>query len=471
MNYKSGHEHHVTAPEDRVPLKNKILYGSGSFADMTWQWGLFALAFPVFNVIFGFSPILIGWVLGITRIWDAITDPLMGSISDNSRTRFGRRRPYIALGAVLAGTFYAVLWLVPEGLSDRGFFIYFLVTSLLFYTSFTIFSVPFYALGYEMSPDYHERTKMMGVRIFANSFNGVIFFPWMFWLIQRSFWESPVVGVRVVGIGTGALMMILAVVPVVTIKERIKTFVQKQDRTPVVQSIKYTLSCKPFVYLMVAFLVAILLNTLVAASFVYPIAYILCDGDFQEASLWLGMAEATHHITTLIFITPVAILSRKIGKRRACMFYTCFIAIGSLLVFVCFNPDMPWLVTMPRVFLGIGWTGFWILIPAMIADVVDYDESSTGTRREGMFGAVHFWVIKLGFAVGFMASGYVLAGTGFDIALDEQLEGTVEDIILFLTIIPAVGAAVAIFFISRYSLTEEQSYSMRKELEKRRGVS
>ena len=106
----------------------------------------------------------------------------------------------------------------------------------------------------------------------------------------------------------------------------------------------------------------------------------------------------------------------------------------------------------------------------MIADVVDYDESTTGTRREGMFGAVHFWVIKLGFAVGFMASGYILAGTGFDIDLETQLEGAVENIILLLAIIPAIGGAVAIYFISRYSLTEDQSYSMREELEKRRGV-
>ena len=470
MNESSGHEHHVTAPEDRVPLKTKILYGSGSFADMTWQWGIIALANPVFNVIFGFSPILIGWVLAITRLWDAITDPLMGSISDNARTRFGRRRPFIALGAILAGTFFSVLWLLPEGLSDKEFFVYFLVSSLLFYTSFTIFSVPFYALGYEMSPDYHERTKMMGVRIFANSFNGVIFFPWLLPLIMLSFWDSNVQGVRMVGIGVGLLMMILGLIPALTIKERIKTFVQSQERTPVLKSVKYALSCKPFVYLMLAFLVAVLLNTLVSSSFYYPIAYIVCDGDFQEASWWFALAEATHHITTLIFIAPVAALSRKIGKRLSCMFYTGFIAIGSLLVFVSFNPDRPWLVMMPRVFLGIGWTGFWILIPAMIADVVDYDESTTGTRREGMFGAVHFWIIKLGFAIGFMASGYVLAGTGFNIDFDTQSEGTLDEIILLLSIIPAIGAAIAIFFISRYSLTEEQAYSMREELEKRRGA-
>ena len=162
MGSSQPREHYETAPEDRVPLEKKILNGSGSFSDMTWQRGFFALAFPVFNVIFGFSPILIGWVLAITRLWDAITDPLMGSISDNARTRFRRRRPFIGFGVVLAGIFNGVIWLLSEGLTDTQFFFYFLVTSLLFYTSFTILRVLSYALGYEMSPDCHERTKMKG---------------------------------------------------------------------------------------------------------------------------------------------------------------------------------------------------------------------------------------------------------------------------------------------------------------------
>ena len=105
-------------------------------------------------------------------------------------------------------------------------------------------------------------------------------------LIMLSFWDSDIQGVRVVGIGTGLLMMVLALIPALTIKERIKTFVQKQDRTPVLKSVKYALRCKPFVYLMAAFLVSVLLNTLVSASFYYPIVYVVCGGDTQEASWW-----------------------------------------------------------------------------------------------------------------------------------------------------------------------------------------
>jgi GPH family glycoside/pentoside/hexuronide:cation symporter len=128
MNDSQDQKQHVTAPEDRVPLKNKVLYGSGSFADMTFQWTLIAFALPIFNMELGFSPWVIGLVLGITRIWDAVTDPLMGSISDNTRTRFGRRRPYIFVGAILCGIFFSAIWWVPQGISDTQFFFLFRFT-------------------------------------------------------------------------------------------------------------------------------------------------------------------------------------------------------------------------------------------------------------------------------------------------------------------------------------------------------
>jgi GPH family glycoside/pentoside/hexuronide:cation symporter len=472
MNTETHQTHHVTAPEDRVPFYKKILYGSGSFADQTWQWGFLGLALPIFNVEFGFSPILIGIVLGITRVWDSVTDPLMGSISDNTRTRFGRRRPYIAVGAVLAGFFYSLIWFIPEGLSDTTFFFFFLILVILFYTSFTIFSVPFYALGYEMSPDYHERTRMMGVRIWSNSLNGVIFLPWIYWLIQRTFWDSTIQGVKVVGVGVGVLMTLLALLPAITIKERAKTFVQTQKRTPVIQSVKYTLKCKPFVFLILGFFCAIFSMSVVSSLFFYPTAYYVFGGNLDKASLWIGIATAGQHITTLCTVGPISYISRKLGKRRACMTLTLFIAFGSIVQMFCYIPTVPWLLPIPFVILGIGWTGFWVLIPAMIADVVDYDEHSTGTRREGMFGAVHFWVIKFGLALALVSSGFVLAATGFHIDFGvDQPEHTFTTMILLKGLVTAGGALIAIYFISRYSITEKMSYDIRAELESRRGVS
>lgn len=461
-----------TLAKDKVSLAKKILYGSGSFADQTWQWGFYSLALPIFNIEMGFSPILIGIVLSLTRIWDAFIDPVIGNISDNARTRFGRRRPFIAIGAVLAGFFYSLVWMVPQNLSDTAFFIYFLVIALLFFTSFSLFSVPFYAFGFELSPDYNERTRIMGVRIFANSLNGVILFPWIYYFIQRPFWSDNVQGIRVVGVAVGFLMTTLALIPALTIKERIKEFVIEQKKTDVWTSFKYTLNSRPFVFLVLAFFVAILSSTIVSVMALYPIAYKVFGGDMGTASFWYGGAEACHHIVTLIMIVPISYLSARIGKKKSSILFTSFIVLGSLTQLIAYNPDAPWMLLIPRIIMGAGWAGFWVLIPSMIADIIDFDEWKNGTRREGMFGAVHFWVTKIGFSLGFLASGFVIAATGFNIDLGIlQPEGTIDGIILVLGLIPALGALIALYFLTRFPVSSQDAYTIRAELEKRRGES
>ena len=472
MTANSKEINHVTAPEDKVSTRNKILYGSGSFADMTFQWTLIAFALPIFNQELGFSPIIIGLVLGITRIWDGVTDPVMGSISDNARTRWGRRRPFIGAGAVLCSIFFIIIWFVPEGLSDWQFFFYFLISSILFYTSFTVFSVPLYALGYEMSPDYHERTKMMGVRIFANSFNGIILFPWFLWFIKRPIWDGDTtLGIRMVGLGIGLLMMVFALIPALTLRERKRTHVEKQERVSVLKSLKFTFSCKPYVYLIIAFFAILFSYNTIATAYSYPLRYFVCAGDEDLFALWFGRIEGFHHVATLLVLWPLNRLSKLYGKRLIAMMGPIFMILGALANLVCYVPDMPWLIFIPRSLSAIGLASIFVLIPSMIADVVDFDEQRTGSRREGMFGAVHFWVIKIALALGLVATGILVESTGFHVDLDiNQPEGTFDKIVLMLGILPAIGAAVALYFISRYSLTEKKMYDIRAELEKRRGV-
>ena len=473
MTSASNHKHHVTAKKDKVSLGNKVLYGSGSFADMTFQWTLIAFALPIFNQELGFSPVIIGLVLGITRIWDGVTDPVMGSISDNARTRWGRRRPFIGAGAVLCSIFFIIIWLVPEGISDWQFFFYFLITSILFYTSFTVFSVPLYALGYEMSADYHERTKMMGVRIFANSFNGIILFPWFLWFIKRPIWDGDTtMGIRMVGLGIGLLMMILALIPALTLREKKRTHIEKQKRVSVLKSLKFTFVCKPYVYLIIAFFAILFSYNTIATAYSYPLRYFVCGGDENIFSLWFGRIEGFHHVATLLALWPISLLSRRFGKRIISLMGPVFMILGALANLICYVPEMPWLIFIPRGLSAIGLTCIFVLVPSMIADVVDYDEQRTGTRREGMFGAVHFWVIKIALALGLLATGILVESTGFNVDLDvNQPEGTINKIILMLGIIPTIGAAVSIYFIPRYSLTEKKMYEIRAELEKRRGVS
>jgi GPH family glycoside/pentoside/hexuronide:cation symporter len=159
-------KHYETKPEDRISLLHKIIYGFGAFVNNLLAAAIGGMVI-VLNLGLGMNPALVGLLGALPRLTDAITDPLMGYISDNTRSRWGRRRPYIFIGAILAGVIFAMLWQLPTGKSESFYFWYFLVGSFVFYLGYTIFATPWVALGYELTPDYHERTRLMGVQNFT----------------------------------------------------------------------------------------------------------------------------------------------------------------------------------------------------------------------------------------------------------------------------------------------------------------
>ena len=157
MNSTSFH----TPPEDRIPLIQKLAYGSGAFVNNLLGSAIGGMSI-VLNLGLGMDPALVGLLGALPRFSDSLTDPLMGYISDNTNSRWGRRRPYIFVGAILASLFFVLLWQLPRGQSESFYFWYFLVGSVIFYLGYTVFATPWVALGYELTPDYHERTRLMG---------------------------------------------------------------------------------------------------------------------------------------------------------------------------------------------------------------------------------------------------------------------------------------------------------------------
>lgn len=142
---------HRAAPEDRISIPRRIVYGLGGLIN-----NLLAAAsggmMIVLNLGLGMNPALVGLLGALPRFTDALTDPLMGFISDNTRTRWGRRRPYIFWGAIAAGVIFAALWWLPRGQSETFYFVWFLAGSIIFYLAYTVFATPWVALGYEVDP-------------------------------------------------------------------------------------------------------------------------------------------------------------------------------------------------------------------------------------------------------------------------------------------------------------------------------
>jgi len=185
--------HYETAPEDRIPFHLKLIYGVGAFVNNLLAAAIGGMMI-VLNLGLGMNPAVVGLLSALPRLFDAFIDPLMGYISDNTRTRWGRRRPYIFVGAILSGIALALLWQLPRGESESFYFWYFLGGSLIFYVGYTIFAAPWVALGYELTPDYHERTRLMGVQNFIGQLAYIVA-PWFLLFMQsKTYFDDMVDG-------------------------------------------------------------------------------------------------------------------------------------------------------------------------------------------------------------------------------------------------------------------------------------
>ncbi|NNE62666.1 MAG: MFS transporter, partial [Gammaproteobacteria bacterium] len=207
-------QHYQTAPEDRIPLGQKIAFGIGMLGNQ-----MFPAALSIFMVVLvkglGISPLLWGILFFVPRLVDAITDPVMGFISDNTRSRWGRRKPYIFIGSIITGLSYMVMWQVYPENSEIYNFTYFLLTSIVFYIGLTIFSTPYVAMAYETSNDYHERTRLMAVAQWIGQWAWVIV-PW-FWVViyDPEIFASPDAGARELSIWVGLFCLVLTMVPAI----------------------------------------------------------------------------------------------------------------------------------------------------------------------------------------------------------------------------------------------------------------
>lgn len=447
----------------------KVAYGLGGLAENTMHNAVNNMANPVFNVGLGVTPALLGVATFIFRLWDAITDPVMGVISDRFSSQFGRRRPFILLGAVFSAFFFMLIWWVPMALSEQGYFWWFLIVSLLFYTGFTIFGVPYLALGYELSSDYHERTRVMAYRTWFASVGG-IGIQWLFWLTQRSIFEDTVQGMRYVGIATGLLLLICALAPGLFIKEKILTPSEINNNRSSIKfrSLFAIFKVKPFLYLFAALIAAVMGMFTVGILGFYINVYYVYGGDLKAASTVIGVSGSFYHLCCLASIPLVTWVSIRIGKKLALISFLGLALIGTTLKWEFYTPDSPYRQLFVMIFMAPGLSALWTLLSSMIADVTDYDELHGGTRREGSFGAIYNWTLKLGFAICFLVAGIVLEASGFD----EMLGGSQSDQTIFImrflyTVVPACGIGVAMILVAMYPLTEDKTTQIRRILDRR----
>ncbi len=478
--------HYETKPEDRIPLAKKIAYGLGAFVNNLLAAAIGGMTI-VLNLGLGMNPALVGLLGALPRLMDALTDPLMGYISDHTRSRWGRRRPYIFVGAIAAGLIYALLWQLPEGKSEEYYFWFFLIGSLVFYLAYTVFATPWVALGYELTPDYHERTRLMAVQNFMGQLAYMIS-PWFLWIMQYElFFDDLASGASGLAIVIGVAVMGIGILPAIFLRERFVDIAvpAQQAHVPASASeesgIRHnvrnffhgfvtTLKFVPFQKLCMATFLIFNGFMLVASFQFYVIIYYVFGGDQALGAEYAGWAGTVSAISTFCVIFIVSWMSTRIGKRRAFFVSIGISMFGYALKWFCYSPEYPLLLLVPAPFLAFGLGGLFTLMGSMIADVCDLDELQSHERREGMFGSIYWWVVKLGMAAALAISGILLNATGFDVDLGgAQAAETLFMMRVFDVGIPILTSAIAIWMIASYSITEQKAHEVREALEERRG--
>jgi GPH family glycoside/pentoside/hexuronide:cation symporter len=472
----SGYE---IAARDKVPLGQKVAFGAG-----TLTLNLLPASIAIFAtyliVAFGMDPVLAGIVGALPRLLDAITDPIMGFITDNTRSRWGRRRPYIFIGAFASGIIFALMWQLDASNSQTYTFWYFLSCSLLFTLGNTMYATPLVGLGYELTSDYKERTHIMAFSQFIGQF-AWMFVPWIWVMVPSSLFANMGEGVRELSIYVAIACTALGIMPAIFCRgidsskiEDTKDLSLKEignNLMEVFKNIGQAFKNSQFLRLCAATFLIFNGFQLVASFSYFIIIYHMFSGDVAAAGTWpawFGMMSAV--CSAFIVIPIVSWMADKWGKRNAFIISTVISIFGYGLRWIGFSAENPWLIFLPIPLFTFGIGGLFTVMMSMTADVCDLDELKNGMpRKEGLFGAIYWLMVKLGQALALLLGGIVLKLTGFDGSLVNQSIETMTNLRIADIVIPAGTAAIAIFVMMGYNITEKRAHEIKAELVERRG--
>ncbi len=467
-----------TAPEDRVPVVQKVAYGLGTTLDMWGNWLYPSIVSPVFIIFLHVPPWLVTTALMLNRLFDAVSDPLFGWWSDNTRSRWGRRRPFILIGATMAGlTLPALVWVSPGwgsielfGYAVPHYFWYMVVSSATYITIVSCFNVPWQSLGAELTPDLHERTsvftyktalqKLPEIGLFtaaafctatvwndatpANALSrlGLMFSRMFSWfgdffgslftldfaavgtLLTNPFgWNTPtegsvntLLGAQVYTLLLGAIMILVGITVFSVVRERYyhKVVERKQQSIKISETIWQVLKCRPFRANLSMGFAYAMGTAMVGTLGYFTTVYYVCGGDQTVGNIWNFWMGASNSVLGLVGVGFFAMIAHRLGKRSG----MAAVQLMAIVVFIgtwwLYTPAVVWLQIFASGFIAFTGAGFWMLYGSIGADIIDYDELEYGKRREGAFTACGQWIMKIGQAVGIGASGFVLSATGFD---------------------------------------------------------
>ncbi|MDR3144943.1 MAG: MFS transporter [Treponema sp.] len=448
--------------QKRIPGSVKVFFGAADFGlSMLTATMQFYMLFYYTDVV-KIDPGIAGTAMLAGKLsWDMINDVLCGYISDRTRSRWGRRRPYLFFGAVPMGLSFWLMFSLPPGLRGAAAFFAVLGTSLLYDTFCTMIFMAYYAMTAELTLDYDERTSLTTVRMIFNAVGyiagaaaatllaGVLRDTLA--LTERGAWSA-------MGLIFGVLAAATTLVTAFMVRQKPVTET-KPSRLPPLNALTSALKNKPFLcYAAIQMLISTTF-TLVTTMLPYCIIYQFT----MEAQLPVIMFLLL--VTLTIFLVPCSMVIRRIGKART---YALGLMIASAAMVVAFflPAGTTGVIFIVSAVAGIGFSSQWVCPHSMMPDVIEYDELATGERREGIFYGMNAMITKVTGALGMLICGWGLKLSGY-VEGAAQTPRALFGIRFMFALLPVLLMLACVPLLLRYPVTREAHAALVKELEKR----
>ncbi len=444
----------MSSSEARLPVWVKAVYGAPTFAGA-------AVAIPILIHMpkFYSDTILVpvGWIamaIAVARALDAITDPAMGWLSDRTRGRFGRRAPWIALGVPLCALSLVALFAPPLELTPARAGVWFTVTFGLYFFFHAVYEIPYQGLGLELTPNYHERSSLFSWRM-AFAIAGTLVASAAPGVLQALGVADPRVQMRMVAVAYAAILVALFGLMVATVREHPEFAARPSN--PLVPGVRRALRNRPFRILFLTFVIGSLPSAIPALLVPFYTHYVIQP---ENPSGALALFLVLYFASGFVFLPMWVWAAQRFGKLEAWLASFGIGITAGIALFFCGPGDLWWVAAL-HVWAGIGFGAGGLLVPAMQADVVDYDELHTGKRREAQFAA--FWAIvpKLVAIPGAALPIAALAAIGY-VPNQPQSPQVQLGIRVVYALVPA-AFSIASFFLARlYPISERVHAEIRE---------
>lgn len=456
---------------DKLPLWRKVgygmgdIYGGGANTLVTFYYLFFLTDVILLN------PAMATAVLVISKIYDAVTDPLEGVISDRTRTRLGRRRPYILAGIPLVFLSFFTLFFPTNFENEVYRFVYVLFAYLFYSTIFSIVMLNYNAAQSEMSLDYNERTSLSSWRISFSTIASIV--AAVVPLMIVDYFTDVREGWMVMGAFFGIFFALPYIVTYFAIQER-----EEFQKPPKALNWREVLidpwSLKTFVIALIMFFLAFTAIDMVSSIVIYFVTYYIGRG--AETNYILGVLM----ISQVISLPFYSILSKRTSKRTGFIVGS-VIWLTTMLFGLLLNPELPnYAIYLFAIIVGTGTGGIIVMLYSIFPDIPDVDELQTGERREGIYAALTTFIRKLSTALGLFFVGTTIAIAGYEKPIEKIVDGVstmveqeqTESFILVLRMIFTFGPVILIglgIIISKwYPLSPERHRRLNELLQKRR---